>query len=74
MSVKIEVVTLVNGVRVDEVSLERILKMIESEQKIVERLESLKVKSNAITKLIDKHSTNIILLSNLVGKCDSSED
>lgn len=54
---------IVNGTRATDLSIDHCLRLIEDELKNVERLEKLNLKSPAIERLKEKHSTNLELLN-----------
>lgn len=59
MAVRIEKVTLLNGIRSDEHTESQILNMIEKEQKAIERISKLGVESEHINGLKEEHAQNI---------------
>ena len=58
----IEKVTLINGRKSEEFSVDKLIDMIAAEEAKVERLDTVKYKSKAIAKLKAKHVANIAAL------------
>lgn len=64
---KIETVLMVGDRRADDLEVESVLQLIETEQGCIDRLSRIRSESEAIRRLSDKHKANVTSLLEILG-------